>query len=96
MEGGLHVLILIIAQAPPAIVRGRFDVDRTSAIYGFPARVVGVLLCSLLALVVIDLIVAAIKRFNDAWIFASLAHFVGTVVVCALLCIVFREKRRDL
>src|SRR5262245_13082077 len=95
----MEALVRIIIQAPPAIVRGRFDVDGTHSVYGIPARIIGILLLALVVMIPIDLFwVADIAKrggWNNAWVWARVAQFLGSVILTALVCLIFREKRRD-
>jgi hypothetical protein len=97
----MRAVILVLLQTPIAILKGRFDVDKRGAIYGWPARVVGVLL--LLAVVIMPLLtlfwleeVAKAGGWETELDVTLVILFLGSVIVSALLCIVFREKRRDL
>ena len=53
---GLQALLLILLLAPPALIRGRFDIDRHYALYGLPARVVSFQLLQVLVLAIADVV----------------------------------------
>lgn len=96
--GRLLALVLILLQAPPAIIRGRFDVDHRYSVYGLPARLVGVLLLQLVVLVVADVVsemVLGKKNWPGWYLLLRIASFLGGITGAALICALFREKRRD-
>jgi hypothetical protein len=84
---------------PPAILTGRFEVDERFAVYGLPARVVGVLLLSLAVFAVGDAVFWGLIRGDwdcpEWYALARVAHVFGGIAAAAVLCVVFRERRRE-
>ena len=95
---GLHALVLILLQAPPAIIRGRFDVDRYHKLYGLPARLVGVLLLQLAVLAIADVVYWEFIRGHWDWptwyLLLRLGLFFGGIIAAALICIAYSQRRR--
>ena len=98
MDLGYEELIQIIREALPAIWRGRFEVNAGWSVYGLPARLIGILLNGIPAI----LLVAIIWRLcsgtwdrPDWFAFFAYGYFLGGITAAAFLCVVFREKRRE-
>jgi hypothetical protein len=95
----LRAFVLILLQAPPAILRGRFDVDLHYSVYGFPARLVGVLLLQLVGFAIADGIHWGFFQgqwdWPDWYVALRIVSFLGGITSAAVICAVFRERRRE-
>ena len=95
---GVHALILILIQAPPALIKGEFKVDKKHSIYGFAAHIVGFLLIMLVVMAVADVCglwgFMARTPWRVEYLLLRMGHFVGSILLVALIWILFREKHR--
>jgi hypothetical protein len=96
---GLVAFVRILLQAPPAILRGRFDVDEDYSVYGLPARLIGVLLLQIVVWAVVDLVYWGFDP--EKWDFPAwylplrIGTFLGGIMAAALLCVLCRQRRRE-
>jgi hypothetical protein len=97
---GLRLLVLILRDAPAAFVRGRLVVDRYNAVYGLPARLMGVLLIQLVVLAVGDAIywefVVGHWDWPDWYLLFRLGTVAAGILGPLLLYLVFRERRSEI
>lgn len=91
----MQVILLILVQAPRAVLSGLFEPDEDTIVRGWPARVVGVLLLSLVGAIVTDVLfgtVEGLAPYAKVYFVARLFGFFAIVIACAVICIVYREK----
>ena len=95
----LRALALILLQAPPAVLRGRFDVDENHSVYGFPARIIGLLLLQIVVWATADAVywggVVGAWDMPPEYLLLRVASFIGSILLAAILCVVYREPRRQ-
>src|SRR5258707_1073858 len=93
----LEALVRIVRHAPVAILRGRFDIDQQSCVYGLPARLIGVLLLQIAVLAVADFVYWEFIRGGWKWrvwyLLTRVGLFWGGIIGSALLCVLFGERR---
>jgi hypothetical protein len=94
---GIRALFMIFAQAPGALVRGRFEPDDEHVITGLPARLVALVLLAIGLSPLVDVAVFATAGPNGPpfeYLFARVASFFAAVILVAFLTVAFR-KRKD-
>jgi hypothetical protein len=93
----MEVLLQIVIHAPLAIADGKFDVSDRKAVYGLPARLIGILLLQIPGLPLLALMYVWTRGGDDradwlGWLFGA-SFFVGAIGA-AVLCSACAEPKR--
>jgi hypothetical protein len=93
-----HAALLILRYTPEAIVAGRFEPDEEWAVYGWPARFLGMILLSIVAMVGVDVMVFGVYRDQIDWAdeygTCRIFHFFVGTLVAGFIYVLFRERPR--
>jgi hypothetical protein len=93
----LHLIYLIVREAPPAIVYGRFRLDDRYTVYGVPARILGLTLLSIPLMIAIGVVMVVVRdgeRWPEWYLIIHVVHFFGAVILSATLSVLFRKRNR--
>jgi hypothetical protein len=86
-------------QAPPAIRNGRFNVNDRYAVYGWRARLVGILLLQIPVTGLADMVYWDFIRGRHDWpdwyLPVRVVMFLGSIIVAASICALCRRRRQD-